>query len=180
MSQELCIPSLPSVLLFRGRKSNDGCIAMPADRVQAQPKENSSPANAERTAAQARTPESSAPYDYSKGVKMSGAASPDDISLTRDNLLFLQRTVGNRAVAQLLQKKKKLSQPGDEDEKRNRPEVETAVHMKPIDGVARFIGNSSLSHRTDSSSRTVIRPLKSSSLLGSCSSHTSHRNHLGR
>ena len=41
------------------------------------------------------------------------AASPDDIPLTRSNILMLQRTIGNRAVVQLLQRKTKISQPGD-------------------------------------------------------------------
>lgn len=48
-----------------------------------------------------------------QGQRVSGTASPDDIPLTPDNLLFLQRTVGNRAVVQLLQRKATLSQPGD-------------------------------------------------------------------
>ncbi|MFN0085504.1 MAG: DUF4157 domain-containing protein [Blastocatellia bacterium] len=74
-------------------------------------KDNSEPANADRNVAQARTP--SRPTSSSSLLQGQGAlraASPDDIPLTRDNLLFLQRTIGNRAVVQLLQRKGEISQ----------------------------------------------------------------------
>lgn len=55
------------------------------------------------------------PHDTpARGLNLVGASSPDDMPLTRDNLLLLQRTVGNRAVTQLLQRKGRLSQPFSE------------------------------------------------------------------
>ncbi|HEV2860995.1 MAG TPA: DUF4157 domain-containing protein [Pyrinomonadaceae bacterium] len=49
----------------------------------------------------------------SQGLDRSGGSSADDIPLTQRNVLYLQRTLGNRAVVRLLQRKGKLSQPGD-------------------------------------------------------------------
>lgn len=159
------------------------------ERAPVPQKENSEPANAQKSAAQAKTPSRLAFYSPTQNQSTFWVASPDGIPLTRDNLLFLKRTIGNRTVVQLLQRKGKLSQPGDayereadrvtdqvlrvpelspsqpdsfststdglqsqrfapapdaelrrqpmgEEEKRKRPEEETAIQMKPIDGAA--------------------------------------------
>lgn len=42
-----------------------------------------------------------------------GGVSENNIQSTRENILYLQRTVGNRAVTRLIQRKAKTSQPGD-------------------------------------------------------------------
>lgn len=162
--------------------------AMSNERTQLQQKDHHQPKLGDKISAQAKTSSPAASYLPPKRLSISRAASDDDIPLTSDNLLFLQRTVGNRAVAQLLQRKGKLSQPGDayereadrvadhvlrmpvpsssqsepysaqangvqiqrvtlpqnaelrrqplsEEEKRKRPEEETVVQMKPVDGL---------------------------------------------
>ncbi|HST20354.1 MAG TPA: DUF4157 domain-containing protein [Blastocatellia bacterium] len=127
------------------------------EQSQAPQKANHEPASAIKSAAQEKTHSPASSYLPAPGLSMSGASSADDIPLTRDNILYLQRTIGNRAVVQLLQRKAKISQPGDayereadrvadqvmrmpqqanEDEKRKRPEEETAVQMKSVDGAA--------------------------------------------
>jgi Domain of unknown function (DUF4157) len=103
---------------------------MGTDRVQSQPKDSSEPANGERMAAQARTPESSASYHYPQGLSMAGAAAPDDIPMSRDNLLFLQRTIGNRGVARLMQRKEKSSRAADEVQPRS-DWVERSMGARP-------------------------------------------------
>lgn len=80
---------------------------------QSQQKDNHEPANAEKSAPQEKTPSPASSYLPAPVLSVSGASSADDIPFTRDNILHLQRTVGNRAVVQLLQRKAKLSQPGD-------------------------------------------------------------------
>src|SRR5262245_38013857 len=130
---------------------------MANERSQVPQKANHEPAAAEKSAAQEKTPAPASSYLPAPGQSLSGAASPDDIPLTRDNILYLQRTIGNRAVVQLLQRKTKLSQPGDEyereadrvadqvlrmpnqaneDEKRKRPEEETTVQAIEVSGSA--------------------------------------------
>jgi len=46
-----------------------------------------------------------------------GFGSLSDIPLTPENILFLQRTIGNRATTKLVQAKLKIGQPGDEYER---------------------------------------------------------------
>lgn len=82
------------------------------ERVQVQQKDNSEPANAEKVPAQAKTPSPSSPYFPPQVSSLLATGSPDDIPLTPDNLLFFQRTIGNRAVVQLLQQRRKSSQAG--------------------------------------------------------------------
>lgn len=82
-------------------------------RTQTQQKEGHEPASGENSVARATTA-SRQPVSYSPPRQSALAtASPGDVPLTRDNLLFLQRAVGNRAVVQLLQAKRELSQPAD-------------------------------------------------------------------
>jgi hypothetical protein len=82
---------------------------MGADRVQSQPKDSSEPANTEKLDAQDKMPEPSASYHSPAGLSMAGASHPGDIRLSRANLLFLQRTIGNRGVARLMRKKGRLT-----------------------------------------------------------------------
>jgi len=89
---------------------------MSNEHVQTPQGESSKPANDEKSEAQARTPSSSASYGAPRGLSISGASSPDDIPLTRDNLLFLQRSIGNQGVVRLMERRGILSQPGDEYE----------------------------------------------------------------
>src|SRR5262245_48005725 len=89
---------------------------MGADRVQTPPKENSEPAKAERIDAQDKTPEPSASYHSSAGVSLAGAAQPGDLPLSRDNLMFLQRAIGNRGVVRLMRSKGKFGRPEGKDE----------------------------------------------------------------
>jgi hypothetical protein len=85
---------------------------MDNEHSQGPQKDNYEPASAEKIAAQENTP-SRPSYSPPPGLSAFGAASLDDIPLTRDNLLYLQRTIGNRAVGRLLQRKVKVSQPDD-------------------------------------------------------------------
>jgi hypothetical protein len=55
---------------------------------------------------------------------------PGSIALTRDNLLYLQRTVGNRAVNRLIMTKLQISTPGDEYE-READKVAARAMTKP-------------------------------------------------
>src|SRR5262245_39859005 len=89
---------------------------MSNEHVKTPQTESSKPANAEKSAAQERTPSSSTSYSAPRGLSLSGANSPDDIPMTRDNLLFLQRSIGNQGVVRLMQKRGDLSQPGDSHE----------------------------------------------------------------
>jgi hypothetical protein len=81
------------------------------DQHTESPKENSKPANADKIAAPAKTPARTSAYYPSNGLNMSAAASTGDIPITRSNIMMLQRTVGNRAVSQLLQKKAQINEP---------------------------------------------------------------------
>jgi hypothetical protein len=98
--------------------------------TQAPQQDNHEPAGAEQSSLQEKTP---APASYPpRGLSLSNLSSPDDIPLTRNNLLFLQRTIGNRAVVRLVQRKAKISQPGDEYEReadRVADQVMTATHQ---------------------------------------------------
>jgi hypothetical protein len=88
---------------------------MGTEATQAPQQDNHKPASAEQSSLQEKT--SALVYDQPQGLRMAGGNSADDIPITRNNLLFLQRTIGNRAVVQLLQRKTKISQPGDEYER---------------------------------------------------------------
>ena len=82
---------------------------MGSERGQVSQKDSHGPANTEKIAAQESTPSRAPCYFRGQGFSAFGATSPGDIPLTR-NLLYLQRTVGNRAVIQGLQRKARLSQ----------------------------------------------------------------------
>ena len=45
-----------------------------------------------------------------------GGDSPPDLSLTPQNILFLQQSIGNQAVGQIVQAKLRVGQPGDKYE----------------------------------------------------------------
>ena len=83
--------------------------------TQAPQHDNQEPAGAQQSSSQEKTP---APAYYpTRGPSLSSPSSPDDIPLTRHDLLFIQRIIGNRAVGRLLQRKAKIGQPGDEYER---------------------------------------------------------------
>lgn len=86
---------------------------MGRENIQTQHQENQETAVAEKSTARAKTSSSMPSYGPSRGLSLSGADSPNDIPFTPDNLLFLQRTIGNREVVRLLQRKGKLSEPGN-------------------------------------------------------------------
>lgn len=96
--------------------------------------EHSEPATAEKNAPRVKTPASA--Y-YPPHLSITGIGAPDGPPLTRNDLLFLQRTVGNRAVEGLLQRKGKSGQPeglsvasAPEEERKKRPEDEGRVQAK--------------------------------------------------
>ncbi len=60
--------------------------------------------------------------------------SPSDIPLTTDNILFLQRTAGNRAVNRLIQAKLKINQPGDRYEREADRVAEQVMCMPDAEG----------------------------------------------
>lgn len=69
--------------------------------------------------------QSKVPSDFPRG----NGATRSEIPLTPQNLLFLQRTVGNRAVGQLIQTKLEVSQPGDRYEQEADQVAEAVMRM---------------------------------------------------
>ena len=59
-----------------------------------------------------------------------GGAIPPDISLSPQNINFLQRTVGNRAVGNIIQAKLKIGQPGDKYEQEADQVAEQVMSMQ--------------------------------------------------
>lgn len=106
---------------------------MSSERTEAQQKDSPVAANAEKIAAQVKTPAHTSSYYPPQGLSLAGSGSADDIPLTPDNLLYLQRTIGNRSVVQLLQRKGKLSQPGDAYEREADRVAEQVVDSQPVD-----------------------------------------------
>jgi hypothetical protein len=90
---------------------------------------------------------------------MAGAAHPGDIPLTRDNLLFLQRTIGNRGVVRLMRKKGRLNQQGSKDGDRTGSMAGRVMRMaepesSPADVVdGEFQGSSQAGQPLDNSTR---------------------------
>jgi hypothetical protein len=56
------------------------------------------------------------------------AGSLSDVPLTPGDMLYLQRTVGNRAVNRLIQQREAMP----EEEEHNRPDEASMVQMKPV------------------------------------------------
>lgn len=84
------------------------------ERVHASRKEVSKPAAADKRAPEAK------PASRALGVFPThtlGTSSPDDLHLTRDRVMFLQRAIGNRAVGRVLQRRMRVSEPEDEEER---------------------------------------------------------------
>ena len=82
--------------------------------AQAPQMESHEPAAAGRAADNVAAPPMPARSFYPlHGLSLAGASAPDDVPLTRDNLLLLQRTVGNREVSRLLQRKAKPHAPAE-------------------------------------------------------------------
>ncbi|MFN0085503.1 MAG: DUF4157 domain-containing protein [Blastocatellia bacterium] len=119
---------------------------MGSERIQAQ---RHQPASAENSTAHATTA-SRQPAGYAPQLLCAPVtASPDGVPLTRDNLLYLQRTIGNRAVNRLIQAKLEVGQPGDEYEREadqvaeqvlRMPEQETAAPARSAGNqIQRFI-----------------------------------------
>ena len=148
-------------------------------RVEVQPTQGPEPANAEKSPAQAKTPSPGQSYFPPQGMNVFGVGSPDDIPLTRDNLLYLQRTVGNRAVAQLLQRKAKSGLPAnnhirpanDDSEQVSKhvpsgsprtpmPDVNLASAVQRVD--QRAADGARATRRPPPSSRTASPPARSS------------------
>ncbi len=71
-------------------------------------------------------------FDLHLGLSALVGADPSDIPLTTQNILALQRTIGNQAVDQLIQAKLKVGPPGAkyEDEPRVQPAQGAAVQPK--------------------------------------------------
>ncbi|HEV2915032.1 MAG TPA: DUF4157 domain-containing protein [Pyrinomonadaceae bacterium] len=86
-------------------------------------------AEAEQSPSRAKPP--SPAYYAPHGMSLAGASSPDDIPLTRNNLLFLQRAVGNREVARLLQRKGKISRASDDYVREAAPVAAPVVQRQP-------------------------------------------------
>lgn len=64
-------------------------------------------------------------------LQFSGRENPsvNDLPLSPQNLIYLQRTIGNRAVGRLLQAKLEISQPGDEYEREADQVAEQVLRM---------------------------------------------------
>ncbi|HEV2915036.1 MAG TPA: DUF4157 domain-containing protein [Pyrinomonadaceae bacterium] len=87
---------------------------MGGERIESPQKDDSGLAKPDKS----ETPEKkgSGPQEAHPSPQALGSprtASPADIPLTHENILYLQRAIGNRAVARLLQRKVELSHPDD-------------------------------------------------------------------
>jgi hypothetical protein len=85
------------------------------------------PASDQESSPRAKKP--SRVYYPRHAMSITGEGAPDGPPLSRGTLLFLQRTIGNRAVAQLLQRKARLSQPDDAYEQEADRVAERVVRM---------------------------------------------------
>ncbi len=74
--------------------------------------------------------------DYSQRFPAIGGDSPSNIQLNRQNILFLQSTIGNQAVGRMIQAKLKVGQPGDKYEQ-EADEVAETISRMPEPGINR-------------------------------------------
>ncbi len=88
---------------------------MPYHKFQRQQKEKTHRAHSVPKADEPEKPPA-ALQRVSPRISTRNAASPSDIPLTRQNILYLQQTIGNQAVGRLIQAKLKIGQPGDKYE----------------------------------------------------------------
>jgi hypothetical protein len=113
---------------------------MGSQRRHIQRKNGSSPQISDERSADAEKPGRS---KSKSSPRFSGreAGSLSDVPLTPGDMLYLQRTVGNRAVNRLIQAKPKIGQPGDEYEQEadrvaaqvpRMPEEETATASQTV------------------------------------------------
>lgn len=92
-------------------------------------KENSEAAPAEKSATGAKTPaQRGFPHPPRVSGKL-GGSTPDDIPLTPENILFLQRTIGNQATVRFVQRRLKIGQPNDPYEREADHVAEQVMRM---------------------------------------------------
>lgn len=97
-------------------KDNKVGLLMASLKPQQQQKENSNQANlAKKSQKTEQLPEKDYSNPFSRPAMM-GSASPPDIPLTPQNIMFLQRSIGNQTVGRLIQTKLKIGQPNDKYE----------------------------------------------------------------
>lgn len=87
------------------------------------------PARAKKGAEPTRAHPRAESERHGQGLRGVGSALPDDAPFTRENILLLQRTIGNRAVSGLIQAKLKVSQTGDEHEREADQVAEQVMRM---------------------------------------------------
>lgn len=92
-------------------------------------KENSEAAPAEKSATGAKTPaQRGFPHPPRVSGKL-GGSTLDDIPLTPENILFLQRTIGNQATVRFVQRRLKIGQPNDPYEREADHVAEQVMRM---------------------------------------------------
>ena len=80
-----------------------------------------------KVAVREKSPEKS--YNTLSYLPLINSVSSDDISLSTQNIHFLQRTIGNQAVGRIIQAKLKIGQPGDKYEQEADRVADTVMSM---------------------------------------------------
>ncbi len=88
---------------------------MPDHKTQHQQKENTHHQNSAKKVTEAEKP-SERLYENPLHFSVLGGATPPDLTVTPQNIRFLQQTIGNQAVGRIIQAKLKIGQPGDKYE----------------------------------------------------------------
>ncbi|NIV03801.1 hypothetical protein GWN26_07510, partial [Candidatus Saccharibacteria bacterium] len=78
--------------------------------TQIDQKDNTDLTHTEQSVEESQTPEKKPADQPQRTVGFGGISSPDDIPLTTQNILFLQRTIGNRATTKFIQARLKVGQ----------------------------------------------------------------------
>jgi len=97
-------------------------------KTQLLQKENAEPLKSGNKTADSKKPGKRA-SEKPMNMPGKGFGSLSDIPLTPENILFLQRTIGNRATTKLVQAKLKIGQPGDEYEREADQVAEQVIRM---------------------------------------------------
>lgn len=101
---------------------------MQSQRIQKHQSENTKHYHSASKIAKIKTPSERNTVNLFRFPVGSGV-EPPDISLTPQNINFLQRTVGNQAVGHIIQAKLKIGQPGDKYEREADQVAEEVMSM---------------------------------------------------
>ncbi len=103
--------------------------------TQIDQKDNTDLTHTEQSVEESQTPEKKPADQPQRTVGFGGISSPDDIPLTTQNILFLQRTIGNRATTKFIQARLKVGQPNDVYEQEADRVAEQVMRMPDEEGM---------------------------------------------